>query len=308
MFRVLLKNSNFSTSTLSLRRGQGEVLMVNSYYPFGMNIKGLTTSYNMPVTKAYPPNEYLYNGKMFQDELGLDWMDYGARFYDGVLGRWHVVDPLAEEYRRWSPYNYAMNNSLRLVDPDGMGPWDIVKGTALITGGAIQWVGGVAAISSGVGAPIGVALIMSGSATIGFGTATLVNNGKKDIPTGMGQALGRGYDLSTKNGSHNGEKVGAILDFASGIATGPVNTGLSTTANITTLVSAASTVETVVNLPTSSEPSKADANSTKSESDKSVKGTPVKEDTKTHSNQTPHPLSPQSKKEDKPVQNWLDYK
>ncbi len=102
------------------------VLQNDSYYPFGMTMKGL--AYTSATTAK---NNYLYNGKELQNDFELDWYDYGARFYDAQIGRWHVMDPLMEKYLNISPYAYAGNNPINIIDPDGMDWYDI--------DGAITW-------------------------------------------------------------------------------------------------------------------------------------------------------------------------
>jgi len=95
----------------------GKVLEEDSYYPFGMNITTLSKS------TAEPENRYKYNGKELTNDFGLEWYEYGARMYDPQIGRWHVVDPMAEKYFEWSPYNYVANNPMIFIDPNGMLLW-----------------------------------------------------------------------------------------------------------------------------------------------------------------------------------------
>ena len=85
----------------------GAVQEVNHYYPFGSTFAS---------SNVQP---YKYNGKELDTKNGLNWYDYGARHYDAALGRWFVVDPLAEKYYSTSLYGYCDNNPIRYIDPTG---------------------------------------------------------------------------------------------------------------------------------------------------------------------------------------------
>ena len=121
--------------------GYNEVLQQEHYYPFGMGIRG---EWKFVQPQIGGVNQYLYNGKELNDDFGLNWNDYGARWYDSSIGRWGGVDPLAEDYVGWSGYNYVMGNPIRLVDPDGMRVEDICPNCVAAGIGA--------AIGGGIGA------------------------------------------------------------------------------------------------------------------------------------------------------------
>lgn len=61
--------------------------------------------------------------------FGVSWYDYGARMYDPALGRFTTPDPLAENFFDWSPFVYALDNPINLIDPDGRSAQDPQKKT-----------------------------------------------------------------------------------------------------------------------------------------------------------------------------------
>jgi RHS repeat-associated protein len=76
---------------LTITHTHHPVFQMDDYYPFGMVLAHLE---RQPPPNRQPDrnksNNYLYNGKELQDEHQLDWYDYGARMYDGAVGRFRI--------------------------------------------------------------------------------------------------------------------------------------------------------------------------------------------------------------------------
>ena len=95
----------------------GTPLSWDDYYPFGSIMSGRSAN-NSGIDGRYKftgkERDIAINGA----ETGYDY--FGARYYDSWLGRWMQIDPLAEKYPGWSPYNYDLNNAVNNFDPDGL--------------------------------------------------------------------------------------------------------------------------------------------------------------------------------------------
>jgi RHS repeat-associated protein len=115
---VRLSYKNTSNTGVNL-----QIVEENNYYPFGLTHEG----YNNVQTADHG---YKFNGKEHNQELGLDWYDFGARNYDASLGRWMNVDPLSNSFPWNSQYAFSENRVIDGIELEGLEYLD--KDVALI--------------------------------------------------------------------------------------------------------------------------------------------------------------------------------
>ena len=91
----------------------GDVKGYNDYYPFGLRMPG--RSMNNAVNYAL----YKYSSKELDEENGINWYYFGARYYNPEVGRFLQIDRYDYKYPSLNPYHYVFNNPIRFTDFTG---------------------------------------------------------------------------------------------------------------------------------------------------------------------------------------------
>ena len=199
-----------------------EVSQINHYYPYGLNMVGNWNGQN-------GQNKYQYNNKEWNDDYGLGWNDYGARFYDPAVVRWWNLDPECESGDQPSvnPYHYVYDNPIKNTDPDGREPEEgCCGGIGTRISGALQALGGASEMAAGAALILtpeptfltkvgGVAAAVHGADNVSAGFTKLVTGKDQETLTSQGlQAAG----MSKSNAETANAVIGQITQHEKKLA------------------------------------------------------------------------------------------
>ncbi|MEM9050861.1 MAG: SpvB/TcaC N-terminal domain-containing protein, partial [Bacteroidota bacterium] len=121
-------HSDHLGSTGYITNAGGGISQHMEYLPFG---EALVDEHNTNDTL-----HYLFNGKERDELTGLYY--YGTRYYNPKTSIWLSVDPMAEKYQGWSPYNYTLQNPVIYIDPDGQAVHlGIIAGVGALVGATV---------------------------------------------------------------------------------------------------------------------------------------------------------------------------
>ena len=216
---------------LSAVDGTLQASQTTDFYPFGLAFEYSNLN----------KNKYLFSGKELQDgNLGgsmLEWYDFGARFYDPVLGRWFNVDPAAQVA---NPYLFCGNAPMMYIDKDGRLFW-LIPVLGAVIGGAMNVISHLDDIHNfwgalgyfGVGAAVGAASAYAGgwiadaSKALGLFPGMLVGGAmggatgaaSSFLLTGMSNVVGGQNFMSNMGGSVTS---GLLSGFISGAISGGI--------------------------------------------------------------------------------------
>ena len=200
---------------VSVEHRPGLQVQETQYDPAGLELAGLAA----PSPGIRGLNNYRFNGKEFQADLGLNWNHQDWRFLDPTILRWNGVDPEVESGQEsWTPYSFGFDNAIRFADANGRepgGPGDPPSGTVNGPGIIVNTIVGLAVSVANTFLAAGDAFSPGGIlvATMGGHSTRAVNNGDGTVSYNDRVAPTSGRELAGYAGAD-------ILDAGSAALTG----------------------------------------------------------------------------------------
>lgn len=99
-----LFDGNVYFDNLVIITNEGPIMEENHYYPFGLLIHPLSTS-----GSGRLKNKNKFQGQELNDVFDVNYYEFKYRQHDPQIGRFTQIDPLSDDYRYQSPYNFSEN-------------------------------------------------------------------------------------------------------------------------------------------------------------------------------------------------------
>jgi RHS repeat-associated protein len=94
---------------------KGPLLQEEGYYPFGLEMKAISSQAATKMQTRYKFNA----GSELEDNFDVNYYETSFRQYDAQIGRFTGIDMLAESYAAITPYQFGGNNPITINDPTG---------------------------------------------------------------------------------------------------------------------------------------------------------------------------------------------
>jgi len=207
-----LKTNNYyyqdgSGSTSHLANSSG---VLQEWYRY--DLQGKPVFYNsadQQITVSAFGVRHLFTGQQWYSEVGL--YDLRNRFYSPDLGRFLQPDPIGFDGDPTNLYSYCGNNPVVYLDPTGL-----FRGGQFAQGAFVGVVsvyagiyGGAALSATGVGAILGVPMMISGVIGVGYAEMNIVGS-FSNVP-GAAEAQGYPSNLGGVGGRIAGGEAGQVV-------------------------------------------------------------------------------------------------
>ncbi len=100
---------------LTVTHYNGPLIQEQSFYPFGLEMAGISSKAALRSLSAYKYNA----GSELEDEGGLNYYNTFYRKYDAQIGRFTGIDIKAESFAGLTPFQFGNNNPAMFNDPMG---------------------------------------------------------------------------------------------------------------------------------------------------------------------------------------------